>query len=188
MKQLSEANWLEPDPASAGPWARLDLLTGSLRPKTVSDHLADLQAVTLAAVVPQAVRDIFDVARGAMIYGYLYYPLYTLGVEQALRASETAVRCRYDALGGPAQVITKRGPREPSYAECIDWLKRRGALSAKDAARWHATRRLRNAASHPSYQRLGFPQQQVDMLALVAADINGLFGVVRPSLSPGAVS
>jgi hypothetical protein len=104
-----------------------------------------------------------------MIYGWFFYPLYTLGVQQLMRIAETAVSRKCAALGGPR-------PRRP-FAEKIQWLTARGDLPADEGNRWDALRRLRNSFSHPEYLALLMPGQALEMVEWITDQINALFRV-----------
>ena len=53
--------------------------------------------------VPRSIRQLFEVARGAMVYGAFYNPLYALGYEQLYRVSEAAAKDSMLAAGrGPS--------------------------------------------------------------------------------------
>ena len=102
-----------------------------------------------------------------MVYGYFFYPLYTLAAEQLFRVIEAAVAHKCKTLGMPRSTII--------FGERIDWLVERGAISRSESTRWHAARRLRNTASHPEHQMILPPGNAVGMLERIAEDLNSLF-------------
>ena len=94
IKQLSVRNWLEPDAAvKFFVGASADGCTHEL---VGADWLEEVLDPKVEQQVPQEIRELFEVARGAMAYAYFFYPLYTLALEQLLRVADAAVlhRCR----------------------------------------------------------------------------------------------
>ena len=123
--------------------------------------------------VPTEIAKLFEVARGAMIYGWNFYPLLTLGVEQCYRLLDTGTRIRCNQLRIP---IKKNGDkRNVSFKENIDALMNLGIVSKKDEVRWNAVRNLRNWSSHPERQSLYDPGQAQRTLVLVVDCLNDLF-------------
>ncbi|MEI6196047.1 MAG: hypothetical protein WCS42_17135 [Verrucomicrobiota bacterium] len=60
----------------------------------------------LAGNVPKDIRAMFEVARGAIIHGWYFYPLVTLGHEQLNRVQEAAAHARCEQLKiTPSKVI-----------------------------------------------------------------------------------
>jgi hypothetical protein len=53
----------------------------------------------LSGSVPVETRKLFEVARGTMIYGLYFYPLYSMGTEQLFRVAENALRQKCMMLG-----------------------------------------------------------------------------------------
>jgi hypothetical protein len=157
FKKLTTGNWLEPDETSAI-FAR-------------ADWPSMLLAVELGSYVPEDIRDLFAVARGVMLYGLFFYPLYTAGDEQMHRVAEAAAKRRYLDLGGPR---TKYG-EAPSFFRCIEWLVRKGAIPVEEQRRWHAYRDIRNSASHPSFQQLEPPHEALRTTDLIARSVDALF-------------
>jgi hypothetical protein len=164
-KQLSLDNWTEPDATSAQ-FGQLSPLIGP-RPMDGQDWARAFLAVELKPHVPESVRELFAVARGVLLYGWFFYPLFHLGEEQLYRVVEAAATACYETLGGPRS--------RPSFAEAVDWLTKRGVIPGDDRERWIAIRRLRNAASHPDQQSVMVPGQALGTLKATAHDINRLF-------------
>jgi hypothetical protein len=111
---------------------------------------------------------LFEVARGALVYGYFFYPLYTLASDQLYRVAEGAVAHKCKSMEAPG------APR--AFMKRIDWLVVQGAIPQEDQVQWHAFRKLRNAASHPERQKIIMPVMALTRLSIVAERINGLFG------------
>lgn len=127
----------------------------------------EILAVGLSERVPIEVQRLFAVARGAMLYGCFFYPLFTLSSEQLFRAAEASVAHKCRALGAPPIVV--------SFFDQIKWLREIGILSAEDEGMWHSARKLRNNASHPTDQTIFMPGQAIVVLETVAADIDRLY-------------
>src|SRR2546423_7399041 len=98
IKALTIENWLQPDPTSTI-FVQLSHSDGSVSPMSGEDWAAQFLTPSLAATVPEELRKLFEVARGAMAYGYFFYPLYALAGEQLYRVAEAAVSEKYTRLG-----------------------------------------------------------------------------------------
>lgn len=136
-------------------------------PLTETDWAHRLLAVELKEHVPEAIRDLFAVARGVALYGWLFYPLFRVGEEHAYRVVEAGVKDCYRNLGGPK--------RRPRFVETIAWLIEVDVIPVSDKTRWDAVRHLRNAASHldrPSYMP---PGAVLATFEACAHDLNRLF-------------
>jgi Domain of unknown function (DUF4145) len=104
----------------------------------------------------------------------LFYPLLTLGAEQLLRVLEAAVSLQCHTLNAPAQV--------KSFARKIDWLTNQKLISPEEQTRWHAMRKLRNLASHPTEQAIFSVGMTLTVLDSTADLINTLF--LQKTVSP----
>jgi len=157
FKEIDADNWLKPDPVVLH-------FTGVER---LMDYVETVLAPRLSRNVPQDVQELFEVARAAMLYGYLFYPLYALGMEQLFRVGEAAVASKCEQLGAPKD--------KKSFSDRIDWLTERGVFDRGEFSAWHTLRRLRNSASHPDSESLLAPGFAIGILGAVAKDINALF-------------
>lgn len=165
FKRITPENWLEPDVTKLFP---------DIPPRSwVEAHLAP----NLSPQVPEDILALFEVARGAIIYGWFFYPLLTLGAEQTQRVMEAAARQRCLELGiAQPKVNQKTGRRtEPRFFEQIEALVARGTIGPGEAQRWKATRNLRNHASHPGRQTILSPGMAWGTLHTCAELINKLF-------------
>jgi hypothetical protein len=165
FKHLTLANWREPDPVNAA-FMRLSPVVGPRR-MTGDDWAREFLAVELKPHVPEHIRDLFAVARGAMLYGWFFYPLFRLGEEQLYRVVEAAATARYRELRGPR--------RRPTFEHAINWLIECRVIPADDKERWAAVRMMRNSASHPERQDIMTPGGVYRVLNAAAHDINRLF-------------
>lgn len=132
-----------------------------------SDWAKEFLSVELSKGVPVEIQDLFAVARGAMLYGWFFYPLFRLGEEQLYRVVEAAARARYQQAQG-----TKTSPR---FEKVIERLVDSGLIPAHERERWTAARHLRNIASHPGNATVVPPGMVLRMLKVSATDIDGLF-------------
>lgn len=169
FKQLTVENFDRRDETNDA-FAKLNLATGEVAPVTGQDRARAFLSVEMGAHVPQEVRDLFAVARGTMLYGEFFYPLYTLGDQQMHRVTDAAAHHRYLQLGGEV-----KGGRLPSFHRRIQWLIAEGAIPQDQQTRWDAYRGLRNIASHADFQQLHTPSDAYTSCELVAASVDDLF-------------
>lgn len=165
FKEITPSNWLEPDDVLKG-FVRMSP-DGEPRSITGDDYLRDILRPELLESVPTDVQALFEVARGAMVYGYFFYPLYTLAAEQLFRVCEAAVAHKCKALEAPKSKET--------FKKRIDWLVDEGIIPSSEMTRWDAVRQLRNVASHPDRQSIFTPGNAIGMLEGIARQINSLF-------------
>jgi hypothetical protein len=164
FKRLTEDNWRDPDPAGQA-FGEINLATGEERPMTAQRWAQRILAVHLNDDVPADVRDLWEVARGVLLYGYFFYPLYMLGDEQLHRVADAAILHRYRQLGGPTHPRTGDAP---SFAPRLEWLIDNGHIPASLKVRWDAIRGLRNLGSHAERQSLQMPISALNSLSLLA--------------------
>lgn len=169
FKQLSVENYQEPDPVLA-PFVRMSNKDGSIRILTGDDWAEKILAVELSEQVPLEVRRLFAVARGALLYGYFFYPLYTLGAEQLFRVAESAVGQKCRDLGVPAKKL-----EDMTFQKRLSHLVDEGVIPAPDHRRWDALRHLRNLTSHPKDQTILLPHTAIGELQMIAADIDAMY-------------
>lgn len=177
IKVLTIDNWRSVDPVSVL-LVELDPATGHPRPITPDRWAALFLEPQLDTIVPDQVQTMFNVARGAMLYGSFFYPLYTLGSEQLYRVADAATwhRCRQLHKPFPAA-----RPERESLAERVKWLVNQGAIV--DAWWWGhppassdgGIRMLRNLTSHSTFQQLDMPGSALTQLHRVAERTNELF-------------
>jgi hypothetical protein len=165
IKSLTTEHWLQPDPTSTI-FVQMSRVDGSVRPMSGEDWAALFLSPSLDDKVPEEVRKLFEVARGAMTYGYFFYPLVTLANEQLYRVAEAAISEKCALFGGP---------KRSSFQDKIKFLLDRNVIADVDFPRWDAIRLLRNMSSHPQRQDIRPPGMVATTLHLVAERINGLF-------------
>ena len=96
FRRPARETWLEPDPIMSGFFTVG--VDGTITPITGDRLLERICAPQLADAVPVDVQRLFETARGAMCYGYFFYPLFTLAAHQMFRVVEAAITARCKAL------------------------------------------------------------------------------------------
>lgn len=168
MKTITKDNWLEVDSiVASGVFVRLSLTDGSVQPLTSNDWVERFLAPRLSSNVPEGVREAFEVARGAMLYGVCFYPLFALGLEQSFRLMEAAAKAKATSLG----ISTGRH----DYRWILKALQKKKALTKAEHDEWTNARKFRNLTTHAERQTILLPGQVVGMLTSITEAINGLF-------------
>jgi len=165
FKEITPSNWLEPDRVLRG-FVRV-LPDGRSRPITGDEYLNHIFGPRLLESVPKDVQALFEVARGAMAYGYFFYPLYTLAAQQLFCVADAAILHKCKALGAPKSKGT--------FKKRIDWLVDEGTIPKSKLDRWEAVRSLRNAASHPDRQSIFTLGNAIGLVEDITQQINSLF-------------
>jgi hypothetical protein len=166
MKTLTTENWLQPDIIPSA-LTKLSLNDQYAYLMTAEDWVAQFIDPKLNPTVPNDVQVLFEVARGALAYGYFFYPLYTLAAEQLFRVGEAAISAKYLLAGG-----TKS---QKSFHEKLEYLRDNKMITDIESSRWQNIRRFRNLVSHPESQNIFPPGQIVGMLKHMTDVINNLF-------------
>lgn len=161
IKKLTITNWHEPEEISK---LFVDM---SGRSMTGDDWASHILKPVLSGSVPDDVKELFEVARGAMLYGYFFYPLYALANEQLTRVAEAAITHKCQELGAPKKL---------RFEEKINWLAAQSVLSEEEKDYWHTVRKMRNEASHPKFQTKLPPGVVLGLLIIFVERINLLFG------------
>jgi hypothetical protein len=177
FKTITAANLPEPDPLTMAFSNLFDSVTGETRQMSRDEFLAYILEPPLVEPVPLDIRTLIEGARGAMCYGYFFYPLFMVGVEQLFRTAEAAARHRARQLGGPWS---------SKFSQVVEFLVAQGTVPETDKDRWDHIRRLRNEASHPKFQQVMTPGPCVDTLVMVVDAINQLFSAGRAGTEPTA--
>jgi hypothetical protein len=167
LKEITPNNWLEPDDIIKG-FVRMSA-SGQVQSVTSDDYLKAILGPKLLEIVPMDVKSLFEVARGAMIYGYFFYPLYTLAAEQLFRVAEAAVTHKCKVLG-----LQKSNDK---FKNKIDRLIDKKVIPSSELGRWDYVRKLRNIASHPESQSILTPGNAIGLLEDIVIQINSLFNV-----------
>lgn len=154
FSRITPENWLLPDRKNYAPF-------GISQDAWIQLFLA----AKLKPTVPKDVVRVFEIARGAMIYSWFFFPLATLGLEQCTRVGEFAIRERCRTLPG----------KPGTFAENLATLLAAGVISAEDESRWQAMRSLRNDSSHLDGFTLTDPGEASWCMNSVVELINSLF-------------
>jgi hypothetical protein len=101
-KAINKENFLQPD-ALPGETA---MVQGHVRTMSVEDLLESVREFEPTDRVPPDVAELFEVATGAYVYGFLYRPLLTMGYHYALMAVEAALFATYEKHGGTNKKAT----------------------------------------------------------------------------------
>lgn len=168
-------NWLEHDTC----WQSFVTSTpesgGFFVPYAPDMWIVQAREARIVTAAPIEIRSMFEVSRSCIIYGYLCYPLLTLGTEQLYRVLERAVRVKANQIGCP-KIKRKDQPDElAGYQKSLEWLDTNGAIATSDMGMWEAAVWLRNNASHPSIQSIRMPGDALGELRTTADRINQLF-------------
>ncbi len=165
-KELTADNWLQMDPVMRV-WSLLNGETGESRQKEADDWLKEILEPRLSEAVPEDVRQQYEVARGAMAYGFFFYPLYTIGDAQLFRVADSAIYHRWVTAGSP-------GPGK-TFKDRLERLREAGVLDGQARIRWDSVRGLRNSTSHETNQSIVTPVDAVMSLTAVAEMVEELF-------------
>jgi hypothetical protein len=164
MKRITPQNWLEPDPTGA---------PAGTDPQAWRDEFL---AIPLNPRVPKAVAAMFETARGSVIYGRLFAPLVTLGVEHCYWVLEAGVRARCVQLGLPISVPDKEGKAHTlSFAHNLRRLVEQGAIGEEDATLWQQAGELKEWAALPRHGEGVGPEHALTALTRAATLLNRLF-------------
>lgn len=99
--------------------------------------------------VPETVWRMFETAKGGMVYGLYFYPLYTLGRDHLYRLFEYLVVEQY--------AIRRAARPTKNLKVKVQWLIDNGHLPGPAPERWLAAYELRNIVSHPTRQSIANP-------------------------------
>jgi hypothetical protein len=129
--------------------------------------LSESNAIELTASTPREVRAMFEVCRGAIIYGWYFYPMLALVTEQLYRLLEMAARAKMKEIDLQSQKC--------SFFDAIELLGRQSVLDKKQVAAWHSLRAQRNWVSHPTIQSIIPPGRALSFAKEAADMINDLY-------------
>lgn len=158
FKKITVDNWREPDETSS--------LSINI---PLNEWINIILEPNLIEAVPTEIKKLFEVARGALVYGYFFYPLYTLGLEQLFRVAEAAVTRKCKTMEAPPTIY--EGP----FQNKVHYLVEKKVIPNQKKEVWNAIRILRNIASHPQDQSIHAPGEVIGKIARIADEINSLF-------------
>lgn len=133
----------------------------------INEWFNEIYHIELDDVVPDKIKELFEVARGTMTYGYFYYPIFTLASEQFTRIAEAAANIKCVTLNCPKSKNT--------FRKKVDWLLQESILSNESHSKWESILLLRNKFSHPSKQNIFTPFMAINLMTSIAKSINQLF-------------
>jgi len=164
MKELALHNWREPDVPKRFPELTEDVwVPAVMEPKLIS-------------AIPEEIVRLFEIARGSILYGWLFYPLLTLANEQLYRVEEAAVRACSKKAGIPTERVKKNGKRaQRTFGELISELVAAGIIPSDTVDLWENARQLRNLASHADRPTIMPPGAALSGIQAAATLINQLF-------------
>ncbi len=164
-KQITLENWTQPDPASTCFVSiHSDGTSSNIK---AEQYFSDIMNHTLSKQIPEDIQKLYEVTRGTMTYGYYYYPIFTVAVEQLFRIVESSVSYVCKALSSPASIKT--------FNRKIEWLIETGIIEANEKVRWDGLRSLRNSRAHPKSQMILPPGPVLALFDEMTTDINSLF-------------
>lgn len=164
MKNLDHENWLLADG------------DGKALPADVRNWREAFLCVTLGAAVPEALRRMFEAARGGMLYGYFFQPLMAMGLEQCYRTLERAARMRCEQLGLAVTCADSQGRSHPlSFSHNLRALGKQGLIAGEEQTRWQQVKELRDWLTSPEHQGVVTHEHAVIALARTAELLDRLF-------------
>jgi len=172
-KNLTGENWLQPD--TEGLSAMKDFEEDRNGMISADDWLALCRTAELSLKVPRNVRAHFEAARGALAYGYFYYPLYTLAIEQLFRTAEWAILQKCKETNG--RIIDHKG-RLIDFYQGLAWLRKINFLSKEEFHHWESMLKFRRRAANPKDHKdpeILPPDVIANHLNFVAEKINSIF-------------
>ena len=176
MQVLTDENFLEPSPIALmfSPWGLSSTGPAPATEEEVRSRVKQFTSVTLHDGVPKQLWRMFEVAKGAMVYGIFFYPLYTLGGDHLYRGFEYLVRLQYEKL--------RREKLTADLRSQVKWLIDNGHFPEPAPERWMAAYEIRNLVSHPKMQSIDHPNGALRILH----DMKGLIEHFYPSTSEPA--
>ncbi|MCC8996647.1 MAG: hypothetical protein LM517_06275 [Nitrosomonas sp.] len=169
MKIITHENWMNRDPLMKN---LIMLQDGKISIMSAGDWAILILEPKLSETVPLEIHKLFEVARGAMLYGYFFYPLFTLAFEQLLRVAEAAIseKCR--------QITTNKIGN--NFKNKVDYLNKNQFFSDEEYTKWQSLRNLRNIASHPNEQTILPPGITIECISNISGLINSLYRKSSP--------
>jgi hypothetical protein len=190
------AMFLQPDDRSTS-WTVVDWDSGQARPIALDDQYKIANGLSLAPQVPTEVQSDFGMVKMTFLYGWLYYPFYTVSEHLASMALEFALIKRFpqnerDGLKSLLKRAINRGlvrddgfPSLPKiqeagrqYADDIEAITGVWPQPSTDRfvdALLDSIPKLRNESSHPSDHWIVPPGDALSSLRIVVEIINQLW-------------
>jgi hypothetical protein len=179
LADWSADNWLSRD----GKFDAEAAGEGATEQPTRDEWLAAVREPRLLDEVPNEVQRVFEVARGAALYGYFFHPLMAVAEHQLCRAAEAAVRFKFRELdvtppGLKNRRLAKGPSRDPrDFARMVGFLAPRGVIPKDAAASWRAIAKSWSVVAHPEDGTLFSLDAVLRSLHRFAELINGLYRI-----------
>lgn len=164
-KQITKKNWMEPDEPSIG-WTKF-MKDGNTEPLVPEDWVGAIMEPALDDGVPETIHNLFEVARGSMVYGIFFYPLFTLAWEQLFRIYEPLVDELFERHDGLDKI--------ESFRSKVRWLEANGHITERQMSMLFGVWELRNFGSHPDDQVIITPGMAVQGVHNAAERFNELY-------------
>jgi hypothetical protein len=168
FKDLTVENWLKADSHLCA-MVRFKDQPKDFNPEAATEWVKEILDIEMDERIPEEIRQMFVVARGTVVYGILFYPLFAQADAQLYRIADAAIVHRCRQLNAPKAL---RG-----MAGRLDWLLAQKVISTVGRSIWDAIRNLRNSASHADRQPLVWPATAVGHLSQIVIDVEALFGL-----------
>lgn len=140
---------------------------GTTRTKTADEWFEEIHSLKIREDLPNELKRLMEVAQGSMIYGYFYYPIFTLAAEQCARIADTAIKIKCESLDCPKKIKT--------FKLRVEWLYEQGVFSEVEKYHWLGTVKFRNKVSHPKDQWAITPAMAIDQMNNLYMKIEKLF-------------
>lgn len=167
MKTITTENFLEADPSASAISNMIDA-DGNISQMNAEIWAGIILEFDLKESIPEDVRNLYQTARGVYLYGYFFYPLFTLGAEQLYRVTEAAAHAKCVQLNAPKKTLER-------FVDHIEFLSGTGLISDQDLPIWKFFREMRNASSHAKRQNIHTPNFFIGALREVTEEVNKLF-------------
>jgi len=164
--KVNQDNWNKPDERTLTVFeiTKMEDEVGA----TQEEMIEEILKPKLDKSVPIEVREVFEVARTVLVYGYYFYPFYTLGEEQLTRVLECAAYKKCEEINAPPGAMG-------NFHRHICHLSKQGIIEEDDKERWKACKDLRNEYSHLKRQNLIMPLQAIGTIKTATELINSLY-------------
>lgn len=165
IKIITHENWMSPDPLMKN---LVILENDKISIMSAGDWAISILKPKLSETVPLEIHKLFEVARASMLYGYFFYPLFTLASEQLFRVAEAAIseKCKQ---------ITADKIGKNTFKDKVGRLNKDKLFSDEEYTKWNSLRNLRNIASHPNEQKILPPGIALEFIFNISELINNLF-------------
>lgn len=170
VKVVNEKNYFMADPVSAT-FYFFDVNSGQPVKNNERVFIDYISNVKLDPFISSDILDMWEIAKALFCYGYLYYPFFSLALEQALKTLEVAITFKFDVLGG-SEIVKNNRP--VGLEKKINFIYSKGKISDGEKEVLHSLRMMRNMSFHPKYQQITGPYF-IDVIKRIADIINRIW-------------